>query len=339
MVGLLGTVPDFEYYNIESATTKVVKEYWETKSLGGGPLTGPMEMEADKNEVSTPLESMINTVENFGYFEMKRIQSSRGQPHLLYDVWILATQVEDLGRLLDLTSYVKAPICCFWHGEGWGVARHLNGVARVIGYQDHQASGSKPSSALRMWEGQVAGGLPMGFGRAISGEDDYAFVGYLDSLTTTMKGTGAYFTGLALKHTGIYDNHVEFYAYPPTELATFTAFTNYSNAPACGPREVQSLAGICRACAPYKHPDLAGRACITEEGMCELSQILNPDGRCRQCPLYSYPDGQGLRCLDDRAKCTRLQILRTSGKCESCPAYSHPDLSRTKCESDKANCT
>jgi len=54
---------------------------------------------------------------------------------MFYDVWIMSTELEDVGRLVDLNSFDGISICCMWN-DGWDVAKHLNGIARVIWYED-----------------------------------------------------------------------------------------------------------------------------------------------------------------------------------------------------------
>jgi hypothetical protein len=73
---------------------------------------------------------------------------------MFYDVWIMSTELKDLGRLVDLNRFTGKTICCMWN-DGWDVARYLNGIARIIWYEDSTDEGATPDFAWRIWEGVV----------------------------------------------------------------------------------------------------------------------------------------------------------------------------------------
>ena len=134
MINLLETMPNFEQYNEEHEHTKTIKEYWSTSTIGGGPLTRDINTMFTP-DIKNPLLNLISTSTNYGYYEIQRIQSSKKLANMFYDVWIMSTELEDVGRLVDLNSFKGVSICCMWH-DGWDVATHLNGIARIIWYED-----------------------------------------------------------------------------------------------------------------------------------------------------------------------------------------------------------
>lgn len=102
--------------------------------MGGGPLTRGLNTKFTP-DIKNPLLNLISVSANYGYYEIKRIQSTKRLKNMFYDVWIMSTELEDVGRLVDLNSFYGSSICCMWN-DGWDVASHLTGIARIIWYVD-----------------------------------------------------------------------------------------------------------------------------------------------------------------------------------------------------------
>lgn len=239
---------------------------------------------------------------------------------------------------MDLNRIGDRVICCMWN-DGWQVAKHLNGIGRVIWYQDTQNKGAQAEFAWRIWEGQIQGGRPDGFSRLIGGKADFSFVGYMSRINKTKKGTGMFFQKRALKYQGIYADDQDYYTVQPTEPVIFGDFSAEFVNSECGEREILKISGKCEKCPAYNYPDNAGKTCITDDGKCSTKQILTIEGRCQDCPTYNYPDVLSLNCISDRTDCSSTQILESTGKCEDCPLFFYPNIDRVKCINDQEACT
>lgn len=75
MIKLFETTPDWKYYHPSDGDQQIL-QYWNNKSLGGGPLTQNL---ASKNVsgIKSPLKDMIKNSSTYGYFEIKNILVAR----------------------------------------------------------------------------------------------------------------------------------------------------------------------------------------------------------------------------------------------------------------------
>lgn len=118
MLRALTLMPPFSDYNLANPITGTIHDYWQDPAAGGGPVTQSLRTKSIEG-IETPLKSMIETTENYGFYELKRIQSSKKLNTSFYDVWLLSTDSKDAGRLLDLNRYGDdTVICCMWN-DGW----------------------------------------------------------------------------------------------------------------------------------------------------------------------------------------------------------------------------
>lgn len=98
----------------------------------------------------------------------------------------------------------------------------MNGIGRVTFYREKNGDGSEPEYAYYIWEGQVENGIPKGFVRYI--QPTRSFVGYLENLGYTQKGTGLYFENQELQPSGMFAEGARYRRVGPEEEKTFKEF-------------------------------------------------------------------------------------------------------------------
>jgi len=101
----------------------------------------------------------------------------------------------------------------------------MNGIGRVTFYREKNGDGSVPEYAYYIWEGQLERGLPKGFTRYI--QPTRSFIGYLENLGYTQKGTALYFKDFELKQSAVYNEGTRFRREEPDETnkKDFTVFS------------------------------------------------------------------------------------------------------------------
>ena len=140
----------------------VVKEYYTNVELAAGPLAGVLQTRRVA-EIRTPLSALISLYEpsdnlgekkSFYYFEGLR---SAKETH--YDVWILATEENDIVNGLE--SFAETQATHGTHILQWDLVHpFLTGFARVIRYQNSNSEDRTPNYAEQIWEGQIQHGFP-----------------------------------------------------------------------------------------------------------------------------------------------------------------------------------
>ena len=215
MVELLSVAPTWADYGMEDAMTLRLKRYWETASMGGGPLMKSLTSfrfskglkSVTVASIGVPLPRLMEERNTYGFSIIKRVQFAAESTYF-YDIWVLSTNRGDAAALRDLVrdqqKSATAALCCWTTGAE--VAKYVNGFARVIHYvsQDHHSA--TPGSAFQIWEGEVKGGKPFGFSRFTTAASDYSFVGYLKTWSTAQKGTGLFFRKSVLEYSGFYSD-------------------------------------------------------------------------------------------------------------------------------------
>ena len=119
--------------------------------------------------------------ETFGHYSIEKVRHSGSQANEYYDIWITSTNSEDTAALEVADIPTNKGQCC-WNLLNPELSKrtNLNGFARVIQYYDDRYKGNRPKYMIRMWEGQVVKGEPIGFNRYIDGQDDISYIGYFD---------------------------------------------------------------------------------------------------------------------------------------------------------------
>ena len=72
---------------------------------------------------------------------------------------------------------------------------NINGFGRVIQYFDDRYDGNRPKYMIRMWEGQLIKGEPIGFNRYIDGVNDVSYIGYFDENLARYGTSLEFYTG------------------------------------------------------------------------------------------------------------------------------------------------
>jgi len=96
----LAVAPSWDGYDASNKFTQALKQWWDTPTLAGGPLTEPLSTPT-RSGITTPLQGLIDSTPSFGYFEIRKLQlsASASSQYWFYDVDILATKEEDVETL------------------------------------------------------------------------------------------------------------------------------------------------------------------------------------------------------------------------------------------------
>ena len=119
----------------------------------------------------------------YGLYEINKVHVVSDRDYYR-DILILST-VETDAAVLKTNAKDTRVKCCYTIDGGSGLDKHLTGFARIFTYADSLGGGKTPQWLDMLYEGELALGVPSGFGRKIDARSKLSFIGYLRNWNDT----------------------------------------------------------------------------------------------------------------------------------------------------------
>lgn len=72
MIALYDTQPEWTNYNIDSAKTKIAKNYWESPDLAGGSIVKDLKT-PNQSDIKTDIVKTIMAAKTYGYYKINQV--------------------------------------------------------------------------------------------------------------------------------------------------------------------------------------------------------------------------------------------------------------------------